>query len=232
MEACTYYTTWEGCEQRPRNHPPNHDGLPQLSEKPYQKLMNRISEAPPCGADSSRRTLLRLRVNTCSASSWDRNSMPGTRADRSSCAAGISPAGSRHTVPRARRWSLPNFGVIRCRRPRARYPEAEPCNRTSMSSSIRIAVLEGYGLTESSPVLAIRTWKPFVVATWSLLPKTEIPVVDLRERRFFLTVHARNKVAGASARFMHAVLRIMRAYYSPRRIVSCCFTDGWLSRRT
>lgn len=96
---------------------------------------------------------------------------------------------------------------------------------------IGIPVLEGYGLTETSPVLAVRTWKNLVIGTVGpLYPETEIRIVDLNTGEV-LHPNIRHPGRGRGLRGeIHAKgPQIMAGYYKDPENTARILKDGWLN---
>jgi long-chain acyl-CoA synthetase len=95
---------------------------------------------------------------------------------------------------------------------------------------IGIPVLEGYGLTESSPVLAVRTWKDLVIGTVGpFYPETEIRIVDLESGRVLYPDRSRKDQGRGRQGEIHARgPQIMKGYYKDPEGTSRIFHDGWL----
>ncbi len=96
---------------------------------------------------------------------------------------------------------------------------------------IGIPVLEGYGLTETSPVLAVRTWKNLVIGTVGpLYPETEIRIVDLNTGEV-LYPNIRHPGRGRGLRGeIHAKgPQIMAGYYKDPENTARILKDGWLN---
>ncbi|MEO6845749.1 MAG: long-chain fatty acid--CoA ligase [Chthoniobacterales bacterium] len=95
---------------------------------------------------------------------------------------------------------------------------------------IGIPVLEGYGLTESSPVLAVRTWKNLVIGTVGpLYPETEIRIVDLDSGEILYP----NKKKRGNGRGLRGEIhakgpQVMRGYYKNETSTNAVLKDGWL----
>jgi long-chain acyl-CoA synthetase len=95
---------------------------------------------------------------------------------------------------------------------------------------IGIPVLEGYGLTESSPVLAVRTWKNLVIGTVGPpYPETEIHIVDLESGRVLYPDRSRKDHGRGCRGEIHARgPQIMKGYYNDPEETSRVLHDGWL----
>ena len=91
-------------------------------------------------------------------------------------------------------------------------------------------MLEGYGLTESSPVLAVRTWKNLVIGTVGpFYPETEIRIVDLESGRVLYPDRSRKDQGRGRQGEIHARgPQIMKGYYKDPEGTSRVFHDGWL----
>ena len=95
---------------------------------------------------------------------------------------------------------------------------------------IGIPVLEGYGLTESSPVLAVRTWTNLVIGTVGpFYPETEIRIVDLESGRVLYPDRSRADRGRGRAGEIHARgPQIMLGYYKDPEGTARVLHDGWL----
>jgi len=94
-----------------------------------------------------------------------------------------------------------------------------------------IPILEGYGLTETSPVLAVRTWKKLVIGTVGPpYPETEIRIVDLENHQvlypdFSRRDHGRGRIGEIHVRGP----QVMKGYYRDDAATSQVFSNGWFN---
>lgn len=96
---------------------------------------------------------------------------------------------------------------------------------------IGIPVLEGYGLTETTPVLAVRTWKNLVIGTVGpMYPETEVRIVELETGRI-LYPDPKAKAHGRGRRGEIHVKgpQVMRGYYKDEEGTARVLKDGWLN---
>lgn len=94
---------------------------------------------------------------------------------------------------------------------------------------IGIPVLEGYGLTETCPVLAVRTWKNLVIGTvGSLFPGTEVRIADLNTGEI-LYPNPSKKGQGRGLRGEIQVRgpQVMVGYYKDPEGTARVMKDGW-----
>ena len=239
MGVCTYYTNLRSIgEDLKTVRPTVMASAPRLWENLYQKLMARIDEAP-----SLRRKLFHAaRFCTCRVK----------RAERFFLGQELDISGRRTVESFLRatghlsRWvtlMLPYRVLDKI--VLAKLREAVGCSefRGTISGGgalqphvdeffnfIGIPVLEGYGLTESSPVLAVRTWKNLVIGTVGpFYPETEIRIVDLESGRVLYPDrshrdHGRGRLGEIHARGP----QIMKGYYKDPEGTSRVLHDGWL----
>ena len=95
---------------------------------------------------------------------------------------------------------------------------------------IGIPVLEGYGLTESSPVIAVRTPEKLVIGSVGpVIPDTELRIVCLDTGRDLYPDPGR-KDGGRGLRGEVVVRgpQVMKGYYRNREATASSLRDGWL----
>jgi long-chain acyl-CoA synthetase len=96
---------------------------------------------------------------------------------------------------------------------------------------IGIPVLEGYGMTETSPVLAVRTWSNLVIGTVGpFFPHTEIRIVDLGAGAILYPDSTR-PLGGRGLRGEIHVKgpQVMRGYYKNPEATALVLRDGWMN---
>ena len=98
-------------------------------------------------------------------------------------------------------------------------------------NDIGIPVLEGYGLTESCPILAVRTWQKLVIGTVGpFFPETKIRIVDPVTGEVFYPDSSRADLGRGKRGEIHAMgPQIMKGYYKDPEGTARVLRDGWLS---
>ena len=239
MGVCTYYTHLRTIgEDLKTVRPTVMASAPRLWESLYGKLMDRIEKAP-----SIRRKLFHAaRFCTCRVKRAERFFL-GQELDLQ----GRQPLeslvrGAGHLI----RWLILQLPYrVLDKLVLAKLREAVGCSafRGTISGGgalqphvdeffnfIGIPVLEGYGLTESSPVLAVRTWTNLVIGTVGpSYPQTEIRIVDLESGRVLYPDRSRADRGRGRAGEVHARgPQIMRGYYKDSEGTARVLHDGWL----
>jgi len=98
-------------------------------------------------------------------------------------------------------------------------------------NDIGIPVLEGYGLTESCPVLAVRTWSRLVIGTVGpFFPETEIRIVDpVSQEILYPDFSRRDRGCGRKGEIHAKGPQIMKGYYKDPEGTARVLREGWLS---
>lgn len=98
-------------------------------------------------------------------------------------------------------------------------------------NDIGIPVLEGYGLTESCPVLAVRTWDRLVIGTVGpAFPETQIRIVDPVSGSILYPEPNRVDLGRGLRGEIHAKgPQIMKGYYKDKIGTDKVLRDGWLA---
>jgi long-chain acyl-CoA synthetase len=96
---------------------------------------------------------------------------------------------------------------------------------------IGIPVLEGYGLTETTPVLAVRTWDNLVIGSVGApYPETKIRIVDLETGAVLYPDPTRRGGGRGLRGGIHASgPQIMKGYYKDPENTALVLRDGWLN---
>ena len=108
---------------------------------------------------------------------------------------------------------------------------ALPPHVDAFFNDIGIPVLEGYGLTESCPVLAVRTWEKLVIGTVGpVFPETEIRIVDLVTGTILYPDPTRRDLGRGKRGEIYAKgPQIMKGYYKDPEVTARVLQDGWLA---
>ncbi len=239
MGACLYYTSLRTIvDDLKAVRPTIMASAPRLWESIYQRLMARMDEAPPL----RRRLFLAARFCTCRVNRAQRFFM-GQELDTEGRKAGENLArGTAHLF----RWvALYVPYRILDKIVLSKLREAVGCDdfRGTISGGgalqphvdeffnfVGIPVLEGYGLTETAPVLAVRTWKNLVIGTvGAFYPETEIRIVDLDSGAILYPSPAADRGRGKRGEIHARGPQIMKGYYKDPEGTARVLKDGWFS---
>jgi long-chain acyl-CoA synthetase len=96
---------------------------------------------------------------------------------------------------------------------------------------IGIPVLEGYGMTETSPVLAVRTWDNLVIGTvGALYPHTQVRIVDLQSGATLYPDTSRHGGGRGLRGEIHVKgPQVMSGYYKNPDATARVLKDGWMN---
>ena len=211
---------------------------PRLWEGLYQRIVSKVQKAPPV-----RRLLFHAARFTAHEVRVARSFFSGTQIDlhrRSLHASALM------TIRHAVGWSLcilPSMLLDRVVLAKLRSVVggefrgtisgggALPPHVDAFFNDIGIPVLEGYGLTESCPVLAVRTWDKLVIGTVGpFFPETQIRIVDLVSGAILYPDKTRRDLGRGKRGEIHAKgLQIMKGYYKDPEGTARVLRDGWLA---
>lgn len=240
MGACTYYTSLRHIGEDLKTVKPTvMASAPRLWENLYQKLMARVESGPPL----KRALFHAARNSTCAVKRAERFFV-GQELDLTGRSTGEN---IKLGIAHALRWAL-HIGRHRIldKIVLAKLRDAVGCSefRGTISGGgalqphvdeffnfIGIPVLEGYGLTETSPVLAVRTWKNLVIGTVGApYPETEVRIVDLADGRIlYPDFTRRDRGRGLRGEIHVAGPQIMKGYYKNPEGTARVLKDGWLN---
>lgn len=240
MGVCTYYTGLRTiAEDLKTVRPQIMASAPRLWEGLYQKLMARVEKAPPL-----RRALFAAAKTASCRVNGALRFFRGCELDTTGRSL---PEKAVRAVGHAANLGF-FFLPYRLLDPLvlARLREAVGCShfRGTISgggalqphvdeffNAIGIPVLEGYGLTETSPVLAVRTWERLVIGTVGpLFPETEVRIVDLQTGGV-LFPDASHRAGGRGLRGEIHVRgpQVMPGYYKSPELTARVLRDGWFN---
>jgi len=108
---------------------------------------------------------------------------------------------------------------------------ALPPHVDAFFNDIGIPVLEGYGLTETCPVLAVRTWDRLVIGTVGpAFPETQIRIVDPVSGAILYPDATRRDLGRGLRGEIHAKgPQIMKGYYKDPEGTARVLRNGWLA---
>jgi long-chain acyl-CoA synthetase len=108
---------------------------------------------------------------------------------------------------------------------------ALPIHVDEFFNNIGIPVLEGYGMTETSPVLAVRTYSRLVPGTVGpIWPNTELRLVDIASGEIIYTTEQGGpKRRGVKGEIHVKGPQVMKGYYKNPEATSKVLKDGWMN---
>jgi long-chain acyl-CoA synthetase len=237
--VCTYYTTLRHITDDLRTVKPTvMCSAPRLWENIYHKIFANVEKASP-----SQRSLFNIAYRSAVRVKRARRFFQGQQLD----VTGRSPAQSlalaaQHlislvvfTIP----YHVLDGAVLKKLRA---VVGGEFCGTISGGGALQphvdeffnfigIPVLEGYGLTETSPVLAVRRWTNLVIGTVGpLYPETEVRIIDLNTGEILYPNPARPGGGRGLRGEIHAKgPQIMAGYYKDPAGTARILKDGWLN---
>jgi len=239
MGACTHYTSLRAIgEDLKVVKPTIMASAPRLWEALYQKILANVTAAPPlrrslfhaayaCARRVRRaeRFFLRQELDTVGhglaaslpralrhAAGWLACFVPHQILDR------IVLAKLRGVVGGEFRGTISGGGALQ--------PHVD-----EFFNFIGIPVLEGYGMTETSPVLAVRTWSHLVIGTVGKpYPGTHIRIVDLNTGKvLFPNKRLRGNGRGLRGEIHVKGPQVMKGYYKDPEGTARVLKDGWMN---
>lgn len=237
--SCTYYTSLRAVGEDLRKVRPTWmASAPRLWEGLYSRILQNVSQAPPL-----RRVLFRFAYH-CSReyqSAWF--FLTGRRLDLHGRSLPQSLRLAVLSIGQLFLYALPHKildalvlkklrGVVGGKfRGTVSGGGALPPHIDEFFNYIGIPVLEGYGMTETSPVLAVRTWRKLVIGTVGpFWPRTEIRIVDPADGKVIYP----SSLAGRGGRGCKGEIQakgpqVMKGYYKNPGATAKVLRDGWMN---
>ncbi|MBE2203192.1 MAG: AMP-binding protein [Chthoniobacterales bacterium] len=239
MGACTYYTSLRSIgEDLKVVRPTLMASAPRLWESLYQKILSNVRNSPPlrrllfhaayaCARTvhraerfflgqeldlSGRRLSAKLTLSARRAVGWLLAILPHRILDR------LVLSKLRGIVGGRFRGTISGGGALQ--------PHVD-----EFFNFIGIPVLEGYGLTETSPVLAVRTWSNLVIGTVGHpYPGTEVRLVDLHTGEIlYPSTWKRGHGRGLRGEIHVRGPQVMKGYHKDPAGTDRVLRDGWFN---
>jgi len=239
MGVCTHYTSIRSVAEDLKTVRPHvMASAPRLWESLYQKLLARVKASSPL-----KRSLFAAACASSRAVQRSRSFFKGQELDT----VGRGPAEKvRLSIRRAGALAInlvPSRVLDRLVLSKLREAVGFQDFRGTISgggalqphvdeffNAIGIPVLEGYGLTETSPVLAVRTWDNLVIGTVGpLYPETEVRIVDLNSGAILYPSGKRGRGRGLRGEIHVRGPQVMRGYYKDPARTAGVLRDGWFN---
>lgn len=98
-------------------------------------------------------------------------------------------------------------------------------------NNIGIPVLEGYGMTETSPVISVRTFESLVVGTVGpIFPETDLRLVDLNSGNIiYQLTNPQAQKRGVKGEIHIKGPQVMKGYYKNPEATAKVLKDGWMN---
>ena len=237
--SCTYYTNLRAVGEDLRKVRPTWmASAPRLWEGLYSRILQNVSQAPPL-----RRVLFRFAYH-CSReyqSAWF--FLTGRRLDLHGRSLPQSLRLVVLSIGQLFLYALPHKildalvlkklrGVVGGKfRGTVSGGGALPPHIDEFFNYIGIPVLEGYGMTETSPVLAVRTWRKLVIGTVGpFWPRTEIRIVDPADGKVIYPSGLGGRGGrGCKGEIQAKGPQVMKGYYKNPTATAKVLRDGWMN---
>jgi long-chain acyl-CoA synthetase len=107
---------------------------------------------------------------------------------------------------------------------------ALPYHVDQFFNQIGIPVLEGYGMTETAPVIAMRTFDDIIPGTvGKIFPKTYIRLLDIQTGEVFLDTEIGRVTYGRKGEIHVKGNQVMLGYYKNLEATRKVLSDGWMN---
>ena len=237
--SCTYYTSLRAIGEDLRKARPTWmASAPRLWEGLYNRILQNVSQAPPF-----RRALFRAAYH-CSReyqSAWF--FLTGRRLDLQGRSRWQSLGLAASSLAKLLLYALPHKildllvlkklrGVVGGEfRGTVSGGGALPPHIDEFFNFIGIPVFEGYGMTETSPVLAVRTWRQLVIGTVGpFWPHTQIRIIDPVDGKVIYPSELHGQDGRGRKGEIHAKgPQVMKGYYKNPEATAKVLKDGWMN---
>ena len=237
--ACTYYTSLRTVGEDLRKARPTWmASAPRLWEGLYNRILHNVAEAP-----GWRRGLFRAAYHCSREYQSAVFFLTGRRLDMEGRSLPASAALAARSILRLLIYAVPCRildalvlkklrGVVGGEfKGTVSGGGALPPHVDEFFNYIGIPVLEGYGMTETSPVLAVRTWRKLVIGTVGpFWPHTEIRIVDPATGGVIYPARLKRGGGRGVKGEIHAKgPQVMKGYYKNPEATAKVLKDGWMN---
>ncbi|MBE7439787.1 MAG: long-chain fatty acid--CoA ligase [Spirochaetales bacterium] len=107
---------------------------------------------------------------------------------------------------------------------------ALPIHVDEFFNNIGIPVLEGYGMTETAPVLAVRTFDKLVIGSVGpVFPKTQLRLIDLTKNEVIYETGGKTQIRGRKGEIHVKGPQVMKGYFKNPEATAKVLKDGWMN---